>query len=239
MARPTLAPLLIGVTGKRDLPVAEAAVRKALDLIFERLDARCPHTPKVLLSALARGADTAAAEAALARPGWSVVAPLPFSEALYLEDFDEAGWPPIRCPDGRSAAARLRRRSPAHKPPGAHPFSDHELSRRHHTDHSARNDHYEQAGLLLAERAAILIAVMEADEPPGKVGGTARIVHHRLTGDLDPDAARVVRRSDVLFEPPRLVDRPTGPGLDLVDLARLAEEPGAPADALMVWQPRP
>ena len=43
---------------------------------------------QVLLSSLARGADTIAAEAALARPAWTVVAPLPFSEANYLEDFE-------------------------------------------------------------------------------------------------------------------------------------------------------
>ena len=61
IADPTLAPLLIGVTGKLDLKGADAAVRAALDAAFERLDARCPGTPKVLVSALARGADTVAA----------------------------------------------------------------------------------------------------------------------------------------------------------------------------------
>ena len=54
------------MTGKRDLPMGEAAVRKALELIFERLDARCPHTPKVLLSMLAAGTDTVAARSARA-----------------------------------------------------------------------------------------------------------------------------------------------------------------------------
>ena len=164
-----------------------------------------------------------------------MVAPLPFSEALYLEDFDDP-----------AAAARLRRLladakvralvvDPLRRPDGA-PFSDAELSRANGGGTPARTDHYEQAGLYLAERVAVLIAVMEADEAPGKVGGAARIVHHRLTGDLDADAARVVRQSDVLAEPPLLVDRHTGP-VWVVDLGRLGSDPKAAAAALLVWNP--
>ena len=229
-----MAPLLIGVTGKLDLKGADEAVRAALSLAFDRLDARCPGTPKVLLSALAKGADTVAAEAALARPGWSVVAPLPFSADLYLEDFDAAAGARLR---GLLANPRVRALvvEPLRKRDGGKPFSDPELSRSSE-DGSARTDHYEQVGLFIAERAAILIAVMEAAEPPGKIGGSARIVHHRLTGELDADTIRVVRRSEVLLEPPRLADRHTGP-VWVVDLDRLDRNPGAPADALLVWNP--
>jgi len=225
-----LAPLLVGITGKLDLKGADAAVRAALDAAFERLDKRCPGTPKVLLSALARGADTVAAEVALARPGWRVVAPLPFSAALYLEDFDEAGAATL---NGLLADPKVRSFvvDPMHKPARGATYSEAELSRTH-GDGAPRTDHYEQAGLFIAERAAILIAVMDAAEPPGRVGGSARIVHHRLTGDLDADAARVVAGSVVLQDPPRLVDRQTGP-VWVVDLARLGETGGG----LMVWNP--
>ena len=86
--------------------------------------------PKVLLSALARGADTVAAEVALARPGWRVVAPLPFSAALYLEDFDEAGAATL---NGLLADPKVRSFvvDPMHKPARGATYSEAELSRTH------------------------------------------------------------------------------------------------------------
>jgi hypothetical protein len=231
----SFAPLLIGITGKLDLRGADAAVRAALDAAFDRLDERCPTTPKVLVSAIARGADTVAAEAALARPNWTVVAPLPFSEALYRQDFDEAGAARLRAllADPRVHAMVI---DPLRARIGGKPLTDKDLGRSSKTPNHARTDHYEQAGLFIAERAGILVAIKQAEETPGKIGGTARIVHHRLNGRLDADSVRVVARSDALLEPPRLVDRHTGP-VWVVDLTRLKDNPEAPADALLVLNP--
>jgi hypothetical protein len=229
-----LTPLLVGVTGKLDLKGADAEVRAALDLVLDRLDARCPGTPKLLLSSLARGADTLAAEAALARPGWRIIALLPFDEALFLEDFDQAGGERLK---GLLANERVSSvvLAPLRRSEHGQPFAPSELHRSS-VHNPARTDHYEQAGLFVAERAAVLIAVMAAQETPGKVGGAARIVRYRLDGELDAGAADIARRSDVLFEPPRLVDRRTGP-VWLVDLSGLARAPDDPAKALMVWNP--
>ncbi|MBV9996853.1 MAG: hypothetical protein JO127_16750 [Caulobacteraceae bacterium] len=228
------APLLVGVTGKLDLKDAEAEVREALDLAFARLDKRCPSAPKVLLSALARGADMAAAEAALARPGWRVIAPLPFSLELYLQDFGEADARRLR-----QVLAHPRTKTlvlpPLREHEDGRPFADAELERSD-TPNRIRDEHYEQAGLFVAERAALLLAVMDAAEAPGKTGGSARIVRHRLDGELDAGAASIARRSEVLTPPARLTDRRTGP-VWLVDLARLAEAHGGPASALLAWNP--
>ncbi len=210
-------------------------MRAALDAAFARLDERCPTTPKVLVSALARGADTVAAEAALARPNWTVVAPLPFSEALYLQDFDKAGAARLK---GLLEDPRVRAMvvDPLRVRIGGKPLGDEDLGRSAAAPNHVRTDHYEQAGLFIAERAGILVAIKQAEETPGKIGGTARIVHHRLNGRLDADSVRVVARSDALLEPPRLVDRHTGP-VWVVDLTRLKDAPDAPADALLVLNP--
>ena len=112
---PSGAPFLIGITGKRDLKGQEDAVRAALDGTFDIIDARLPHSPKILLSALAKGADTVAAEAALARPGWRVVAPLPFEREVYEGDFPD----PASLARLRSLMADPRRQGhPAPRPAG-------------------------------------------------------------------------------------------------------------------------
>jgi len=54
---------------------------------MKALQARLPHTPFVLLSALAEGADLLVAEAALDL-GWSLLAPLPMAPARYAETFE-------------------------------------------------------------------------------------------------------------------------------------------------------
>ena len=230
----TLAPLMIGVTGKLDLDHRDDGVKAALEAAFDRIDARCPNTPKVLLSALARGADTVAAQTALAR-GWNVVAPLPFDVALYAEDFDGAAKAEF---EALLAHPRVRAVAldPMRREDGGAPYAPDELSRLTGPDVAARTEHYEQVGLYIAERSAILMAVMKIGEEPGKTGGTARIVHHRLHGELDATEAAIRRRSDMLTEPARLDDRHAGP-VWVVDLGRLKSAPKAPADALRIRIP--
>ncbi len=81
---PAVTPVLVGITGKRALHGHEDGVRASLRAAFAHIDQATPHTPKVLLSALASGADTIAAEEAVQRKNWAVIAPLPLPEELYL-----------------------------------------------------------------------------------------------------------------------------------------------------------
>ena len=78
------APFVVSVTGHRDLVEIEAlkvAFNKEIDKLQQNGTENC-----VLLSALATGADTLAANEALQR-GWQVIAPLPLPIDEYKKDF--------------------------------------------------------------------------------------------------------------------------------------------------------
>ena len=84
-------PFAVGVTGHRPHKLNGAALDKIVADIgasFDRIAAEAGGRKIVCISSLAEGADTMAAEAALAR-GWSLVAPLPFPADLYAQDFPE------------------------------------------------------------------------------------------------------------------------------------------------------
>src|SRR6266436_3409474 len=143
MTERTLVPVILGITGKRDLKGEDAAVRAAFRRIFDLLDARVPNTPKIVLSALAEGADTVAAEEALRRGGWQVVAPLPLSLDLYLQDFEAGPAAHLRelvaHPKVRSFALEpLRDRS------GNQPLAADEPARHDGNGSADRTAHYEQ-----------------------------------------------------------------------------------------------
>src|SRR5262245_44591368 len=73
------------------------ALERAFDLIdfgpkrFWPFRLKSRSSPRILLTSLAKGADTIAAEAALAREAWHVVVPLPLPLDLYKQDFDTEG----------------------------------------------------------------------------------------------------------------------------------------------------
>ena len=210
------AAVVIGITGKRDLKGQDATVRAALRQALAELDARFPDTPKILLSALAEGADTNAAEEALARSNWQVVAPLPFRLELYLQDFAAPAADHLRrlIEDPRVRVLEL---DPLVDPTAGTAFAPSALSRRPQGANESRSLHYEQVGLFIAQNCALMLAVMPADERPGRVGGTARVVDYRLRGRADRDARLVLEHSNVLRKPSLLDQANTGP-VWLVDL---------------------
>jgi hypothetical protein len=80
-------PLLLGVTGHRDLRAEdvlqlEARVRE----VFDEVQRQTPHMPLLVVSALAEGADRLVARIALER-GHRLVAPLPMPPEVYETDF--------------------------------------------------------------------------------------------------------------------------------------------------------
>lgn len=214
-------PIFIGITGKRVLATAEAAIRERLRAVFNYLDGFLPLNPKVLLTGGAIGADLIAAEEVLGlvhgernntgRPNWLVAVALPFEQDLFQEDFKTDEWqeylrvvadqrtrvialPPLKAADGRLAAvADLHRRSDA---------SDYQRN--------LRRRHYEQVGLWIADTANILVGVMPADESADRIGGTARIVACRRSARPDPVAAEVIAGSSVLAPRTELYRAPNG-----------------------------
>ena len=82
----TTFPLIIGVTGHRDLCEHHVALLEtALAREVARVRERYPHSSLVLLSPLAEGADRAAARVAL-KAGVRLIAPLPLPLELYEAD---------------------------------------------------------------------------------------------------------------------------------------------------------
>ncbi|MGH7092987.1 MAG: hypothetical protein ACREFB_05575, partial [Stellaceae bacterium] len=165
---------------------------------FALLDKRLPAAPKVLLTGLAVGADTIAAELVLGRPQWLIAAVLPLPRAVYLEDFpDQPGPGDALSPRQRledflaHPQVKLRELAVLTDPATGLPSSAIALARQADHPNPLRDQHYEQLGLWLAETATLLIAVKPEQEGPGLLGGTARVVAYRLSGKPDR-AARLV-----------------------------------------------
>jgi hypothetical protein len=239
--------LIIGITGKRDLEGKDDAVRTALREAFECLDQRFRNTPKILLSALAQGADMIAAEEALrhierqrgtaaASCSWQVIAVLPFPLEIYLQDFDLPNQERLRQLCGRIQTQVL---PPLYRPqhgrplePGA-PFNWDELVRSDGNPH--RTDHYEQVGLYIADKCGLLIAVMARDEQPAKIGGTARIVDYQVYATFDASRRDIVRRSPVLGRLP--LDGPQPGPAWVINLAALDPAKRSQLGAIEQWEP--
>jgi hypothetical protein len=256
-------PILVGITGKRkdklkDLGVTEAEVRTKLMRVFALLDDLTPTTEKLLLCGMADGVDEIAAKLVIEAidlrsqdrrfRNWSVIGLLPLPEAAFIEDFaDESGghWWFDDLDEAQRRIIRLMPLQTLLKPlapeqansPAA-PYQTNELHRTPGKSNPARTDHYEQLGLVLAERSTILIAVMPETEIPDRLGGTAQVAAHRLNGwrlDWPPDASRrIAAASNEFVVPPALATSTSGDvwlvpvgesdrGVDLRVLARRDE----------------
>ncbi|MBV8172157.1 MAG: hypothetical protein JO219_09515 [Candidatus Eremiobacteraeota bacterium] len=164
-------PLVIGITGHRDLrpgdvPVLEAAV---LGVLHE-LRAQYPSTPLLVLSSLAEGADRLGARVALLA-GARLVVPLPMDVADYERDFNS-----------ETSRAEFRKiLAQAHRTIEVpHVFANAYNAKAV----TGRDDLYEQAGAYLAASSQILIALWDGNEN-GRRGGTSENVRFKLHG-VDP-----------------------------------------------------
>src|SRR5215469_1464989 len=134
-------PLLVGVTGHRD--VAASHVDAARDLVTQRLRQLMrdyPHTPIVVLSPLAEGADRIVAEAALSLE-LELLVPLPISLEQYRQDFTT--------PESLAAFEALLARARSsfvvpHASPAAH-----------------RDERYAELGSFIAKTSDLLIALWD------------------------------------------------------------------------------
>lgn len=175
-------PLVIGITGHRDLrPEDVGQLRSVVDGILKSLKAcwcrgDAQHQPPpVLLSSLAAGADQLVAQAALDL-GLRLIAVLPMPQEQYERDFatekELAGFRGLL--EQASAVIEMG------LCPGSSPDSLGEGAER------ARQ--YEAAGMYICRHCYVLIALWDGEE--GKTGGTAEVVHMKLSGyagRLGPD----------------------------------------------------
>jgi hypothetical protein len=170
-------PLVIGVTGHRDLmPQARAAIAGQVREVLLHFKNSYPDTPLILLSPLAEGADRLVAEVALETGiGAKLMAPLPMVREIYERDFKSA--------DSRAEFGRLLDAA-AHKlelptPPGV---GEEQLQ----NELPARQDQYAALGEFIARHCQVLIALW--DGKPGERGGTAEVVRLKLTGEAPADS---------------------------------------------------
>ncbi len=157
--------LVIAVTGHRD-PVAEdvPGLEAEIGGIFEELRSQYPHTPLLLLSGLAEGADRIAVRAAIqAKVPYIAVMPMPVD--LYRQDFttadSDAEFMQLRV--GAERCIELPLASGATVEPGSH----------------TRDRQYECLGRFLVQYSQILIAVWDQDRAM-KTGGTSHVVAMKL-----------------------------------------------------------
>jgi hypothetical protein len=169
-------PLLIGVTGHRDLRADdEPIIADRLRVIFTELRERYRSTPLLLLSSLADGADRLTARVALELGvGLCVVLPMPveyyrldFTDAASVEEFERLSQ--------RAIGSVLA------------PMSE-ELRLDDLADPRMRELQYIQASLYVARYSHIMLALWDGADSPSP-GGTRFAVHARLNGGSDFEAS--------------------------------------------------
>jgi hypothetical protein len=217
---------MLGVTGHREFrPGDEESLRTLVTSVIGDIRLRCAHTPLILLTPLADGADRLVAKIALDAGAWLIV-PLPFPRPEYEATF--------RDDDSRRRFGELL----------AHPRTIRTLHLdlpqcvgSEPLDAKKRRDFaYFCCGAFVARHSQILIALWDG-RPPDGVGGTGAIVEYRRTGRLttDPTLRRLLEELPEPFTiPHRPLDAPEfGPVYQIV-----TPKPGVhqsvPGDALTV-----
>jgi hypothetical protein len=164
-------PLVIGVTGHRDLHRdAWAEVSSHVREILLQLRTTYPSTPLLVLSPLAEGGDRLLAEVALEpQIAARLMVPMPMPRALYERDFKDAA--------SRADFARLLAAA-------SHsielPLAPRVIPEEASDDHW-RQSQYVRVGEFIARYSQILIALW--DGKSGDIGGTASVVQLKLTGN--------------------------------------------------------
>lgn len=161
-------PIVIGVTGHRVIrPQDRPALRSAVKAELEKLRGLCPHSPLVMLSSLADGADLLCADVA-EELDISLIAVLPREREDYGRDFS---------PEALARFAHHCERADQVFPaPNTEPVPP---------DGGGRAYQFRQAGIYVASHCHILLALWDGE--PGKHGcGTAETVDFALTGSYAP-----------------------------------------------------
>jgi hypothetical protein len=162
-------PIVIGVTGHRDLRAGDVPrLEEITREILSDLKQRHPHTPIVVQSSLAEGADLLAARIAV-EMGLELIAPLPMAAAEYEKDFSTAAT--------REEFSRLLAKARAAP---VLPFAAGVTAENiGEPDHRAQQ--YLKSGLHIVRHCHILLAFWDGNKAQ-KTGGTSQMVNFKLTG---------------------------------------------------------
>ena len=174
-------PLVLGVTGHRDLRSGDAALLcEAVRKIIQDFQDACSDTPIILLSPLPEGADSLCAEAALKMGGnVQVVAALPFPPEIYRAT-TSFGTDLARLTLDRLLADPRVKHFVTPLPDDIRPANDAEWKTLSE-DPAARHKIYAGNGAFISQHSCAIIALWDgagASDP----SGTAELVHSQLSG---------------------------------------------------------
>ncbi len=184
-------PILVGIIGHRDIPEDQhKELQTKVQAVFKALKRKYPRTPLMAVTALAEGADTIGAKAALAE-GASLIAPLPMPPAEYKQTFSS--------PEKAAELDGLLAKALSHVCPS---YSEHE---------DTQDDQFARAGAAVVQYSHLVIALWNGEDS-GQNAGTSYLISHAITGipkkivfdlegskvsPLDPIATAMVRQIEV------------------------------------------
>ena len=209
-------PLVIAVTGHRDLVAAEIeGIRDRVRHLLTELNDQYSERTLRVMSPLAEGADRLVAEVAL-ETGIDLIVPLPMAKEAYTLDFESD--------ESRNEFETLcERATEVFELPVAAGNTTDQIAR----PGDARNLQYAQLGVFLCAHCHILLAIWDG-KMTGDLGGTAQVVrfHHDdiMAGFTEKSVATqqmlVDDESDLVYHIVCSRDRPDGTpadGLDALD----------------------
>jgi len=175
---PDRLPLVIGVTGHRDLrdedvPQLEREITAIIGGLRRDYLGRDGETPIVVLSSLAEGADRLVARVALAQ-GARLVAPMPMPIDEYRRDF-EPGLTPGNAAEFDALLAQAIATPVIPFLPGNSLAAVRE-------DSAKRSEQYRAVGLFIVRHASLLIALWDGADGKMSAGGTAEVVSFKRRG---------------------------------------------------------
>ncbi len=153
------APVMLGVVGHRNIDTKNKKLAAALKDQCANLRGRYKHSPFVILSALAEGADRLMANIAMKELQAELIAVLPMPEDEYERDFEtEGSKAEFRALLERALCVKIAPplRDRSSWPAGGEP----------------RNEQYARAGAIIVDHAQVLFALWDG-EPVRGTGGTA------------------------------------------------------------------
>jgi Flp pilus assembly protein TadB len=176
-ALPDRLPLVIGVTGHRDLrdddlPRLEREVGDIITRLRRDFLRNDPETPIIVLSALAEGADRLVARVALAR-GARLIAPLPMPLEEYRHDFE----PGLK--EGNLVEFNALFAQAIAAPVMALDGNSLEQVR---ADQDKRNEQYRAVGIYIIQHCHVLLALWDGNAKDMSPGGTAEVVTFKRQG---------------------------------------------------------
>ncbi len=177
-----LIPLILGITGHRDIRVEDKDLLKNIIKDFiKKKQQQYPHTPVVMLSPLAEGADRIAASAAIeADIRFIAILPMPAEE--YKKSFTYSG-------SADEFDILLSRASKIIEIPPAEGLQPGNI----YSNPDARHEQYYQVGIFNARYSHYLIALWDGTDNKKK-GGTADVVKIKQTGipgNLSSESSRL------------------------------------------------